>query len=187
MHKDVVISQFDCFPCDTRDNPKNWYAVYLRSKCEFISKLELLKKGIDVFLPTVKLLRQWKDRRKEMDFPLFPGYLFVHIQENIEARVQVLKTRGVVCLLSSSSGSPIPVPSSEIKNLVLVTRGERQLDVYTHLKEGHRVRVCRGPLEGAEGILHKKCANNTCLFVVNVEILGRCVGINIHADDIEPA
>jgi transcriptional antiterminator NusG len=162
-----------------------WFALYIKSRHEFVTDDELRKKEIETFLPSVKKWRQWKDRRKFVDFPLFPGYLFVHIRPNPEEFINVLKTRGAVTLVSSGAGSPTTVPPEEISSLRLLTESGRNFDIYPYLKEGTWVRVKRGPLKGAEGILEKK--DNQYMFLVNINLLGRSVGLKIYADDIEGA
>jgi len=161
----------------------NWYALYVKSRHEFVTESELRRKGIEVYLPAVKRLRWWKDRRKIIDFPLFPGYLFVHIQKRPEEFLNVLKTKSVVTLLSSDPGCPTSVSSEEIESLKLLIESGKELDIYPHLKEGTRVRVKRGPLKNAEGILKKK--EDQYMLLVNIELLGRSVGVKIYADDVE--
>ena len=161
----------------------NWYALYVKSRHEFVTESELRRKGIEVYLPAVKRLRWWKDRRKIIDFPLFPGYLFVYIQKRPEEFLNVLKTKSVVTLLSSDPGCPTSVSSEEIESLKLLIESGKELDIYPHLKEGTRVRVKRGPLKNAEGILKKK--EDQYMLLVNIELLGRSVGVKIYADDVE--
>ena len=161
----------------------DWFALYVKSRHEFVTNDELRKKEIETFLPSVKKWRQWKDRKKFVDFPLFPGYLFVHLYPDPREFVNVLKTRGAVTLVSSGTGQPTKVPPQEISSLRLLLDNEKKFDIYPHLKEGTWVRVRRGPLKGAEGILEKKDSSYT--FLVNVNLLGRSVGVKIDADDIE--
>ncbi len=162
-----------------------WFALYVKSRHEFVADSELSGKGIETFLPSVKKWRQWKDRKKLVEFPLFPGYLFVNISPNPEEFINVLRSRGAVTFVSMDSGHPTPVSPEEIHNLRLLIESGNDLDIYPHLKEGTWVRVRRGPLEGAEGILNKKEAQY--MFLINIKILGRSVGVKIHADDIEDA
>jgi transcription termination/antitermination protein NusG len=165
------------------DQNRKWYALYVKSRHEYVTQGELVQKGIDTFLPSVKKLRQWKDRKKFVDFPLFPGYLFVYMFESSEEYINVLRTRGVVRLLSTGMNRPTPVSSEEINTLKLLIESGQHLDVYPHLKEGNPVRIRRGPLSGAVGIINNRVDQS--IFVVNVDILGRSVGVNIYADDIE--
>ena len=163
----------------------NWYAIYVKSNHEFIAHDELSRKKIEAFLPTVRKQRQWKDRKKWIDIPIFPGYLFIHVQPSPEDYLNVLRTRGVINLLAAQPGCPTPVSPEEIISLKLVVESGTNVDIYPHLKEGTRVRVRRGPLQGAEGTLEKK--DDQYLFLVNIELLGRSIGVRIYADDIEEA
>jgi transcription termination/antitermination protein NusG len=162
---------------------KNWYALYVKSRHEYVTKNELVKKDVETFLPSVRKLRQWKDRKKWIDFPLFPGYRFIHISPRPESIVNVLKTRGAINLLSAAPGQPTPVMQEEISSLQLMVGSGKEIDIYPHLKEGTKVRVKRGPLRGAEGTLEKR--QDEYMFVVNIEMLGRSVGVRMYADDIE--
>ena len=144
-----------------------------------------MKKGIETFLPAAKKLSQWKDRKKWIEFPLFPGYLFIHIPPYPEVFLTTLKTRGAITILSTEPGNPTPVSPEEINSLRLLIESGKDFDVYPHLKEGDRVRVKRGPLTGAEGTL--KVKNDQYMFLVNIELLGRSIGVTIYADDIEAA
>jgi transcriptional antiterminator NusG len=130
-------------------------------------------------------LRQWKDRKKNVEFPVFPGYLFVSIAPRPEDFLQVVKTRGTVNLISLEPGHPTPVVPDEIQALKTVIESGRAFDVYPQFQEGMRVRVRRGPLLGAEGVLASKEEQH--LFFVNIEILGRSVGMKVSPDDIEQA
>jgi transcriptional antiterminator NusG len=163
----------------------DWFALYVRSRHEFVTNDELRKKGIETFLPSVKKWRQWKDRRKLLDFPLFPGYLFVRTYPNPEGFINVLKTKGAVTFVSAEIGRPTTVSLEEITSLMLLLESGKDFDVYPYLKEGIWVRVRRGPLKGAEGVLKKK--EDQYVFLVNINILGRSVGVKIYADDIENA
>jgi transcription antitermination factor NusG len=161
---------------------KSWYAIYVKSRHEFITFGELLKKGIDAYLPTVRRLRQWKDRRKSVEFPLFPGYLFIRISPEPGEVSNVLKTRGVMSLLCSEKGSPESLPNEEIDSLKLLLESGEEFDIYPHLREGTRVKVTRGALAGASGTVVKKEVNY--MFMVSIELLGRSLGVKIYAEDM---
>ncbi|MEW6585730.1 MAG: UpxY family transcription antiterminator [Nitrospirota bacterium] len=163
----------------------NWFALYVKSRHEFVTNDELRRKQVETFLPSFKNWRQWKDRRKLIDFPLFPGYLFVNIRPDSEVYLHVLKTRGAVTFVSLEPGYPTPVSPEEIDTLKMLIDSGKELDVYPHLKEGERIRVKRGPLKGAEGIFIRK--EQEMKFLVNIDILGRSVGLKIYADEIEDA
>jgi len=161
----------------------NWYALYVKSRHEFITQGELIRKGINNFLPSATKMSQWKDRKKQVELPLFPGYLFVYIKAYSEDYLQVLKTRGAVNLLALEPGVPTPIPEEEIDSLRILIESGQNIDLYPQLKEGTRIRVKRGPLHGAVGTLSQREDHH--LLVVNIDILGRSVGVKVYADDIE--
>lgn len=169
----------------TSEDGRRWYAMYVKSRHEFVIRDELAREEIPAFLPTIQRQRQWKDRKKLVDFPIFPGYLFVQLQPSLEAFFKVSKTRGVVRLLTTERGYPTPVPDHEIDSLLILLANSDELDIFPHLQEGAMVRVKRGPLQGAEGTLAVKGEKHR--FIVNIGILGRSVGVGIHPDDLETA
>jgi len=169
---------------NSHDFERKWFALYVKSRSDFVTERELNRKGIVTFLPRVKRPRQWKDRKKLVEFPLFPGYLFFQVVARHEYFLPVLKTKGAVTILSRTPGFPTLVPNSEIESLKAVVANEEIIDIYPHLKEGMHVRVCRGLLTGAEGVLQSR--EDHYLLMVNIEILGRSVAVRIFAEDVEP-
>ncbi len=162
-----------------------WFALYVKPRHEFVVSAELRRKGIDTFLPSVMKLRQWKDRKKEVSFPLFPGYVFTSVRPHPDEFARVIKTRGTVSFVSLNPGIPTPVDPAEIQSLRIMLESGQPLDIYPGLREGLRVRVKRGVFEGAEGVLVKR--KDVCLFIVGITLLGKSVGVPIHADDLEAA
>ena len=163
----------------------NWCALSVKSRHEFAVENELIAKGIEAFLPAFKKLRQWKDRKKLIDFPLFPGYLFIRAQSKPEELSAVIHTRGVVSVISGEAGRPVPVPEAEINALKLLVGSGAQIDIYPHLKQGVRVRILRGLLQGVEGVIASK--DGRFSLIVNIEILGRSVGFPLSPEDVAVA
>ena len=166
-----------------RESGRNWYALRVRSRHEFVTHSELRKKGIESYLPTVKKMSQWKDRKKLVEFPLFSGYLFANLDVNSQEYYSALKTKGAVSVLSLAGGRPAPVSSDEIHSLMILIDSGEKLDIYPHIKEGTRVRVKRGLLKGAIGTLTRKETN--CVFSVDITLLGKSIGAQVLADDVE--
>lgn len=160
-----------------------WYAVHVRSKHEFKVIERLNKTGIDSFLPVVERIRKWKDRKKLVDFPLFPGYLFVHIQKNYSDILTVLKTPGVVRFLCIVPGEPEPVPEEQIVSLRKLVESKKDIDPYPYLKEGEMVRIKSGPLAGVEGVLVEKYGQH--MLVLSVDVLQQGAAVKIAASDVE--
>lgn len=163
----------------------NWYAVYVKSRHEFAAETDLRRRGIETYLPLIRRLRQWRDRRKSIEFPLFPGYLFVRVEPNPVSLINVLRAKGVVRLVSANAGSPTPVPHAEMDSLKILVESGDEFDIYPYLQEGTRVLIKDGPLKGAAGRLVNKETRH--MFVVNIDILGRSVGVRAYAEDLEPA
>lgn len=170
---------------EPHETGKNWYVLRVRSRHEFVTHSELLRKGISSYLPTVRKMSQWKDRKKLVEFPLFPGYIFTSIDVNSQEYYSTLKTKGAVNILSLAAGEPAPVPCDEIDSLRILVESGEELDIYPHLKEGAKVLVKRGLLKGAKGVLTRK--ENLCMFSVDIVMLGKSVGAKVLADDVEPA
>lgn len=162
---------------------QNWYALHVRSRHEFVTTGELRQRGVEVFLPSVSRQSRWKDRTKVVSFPLFPGYVFVRIAPAAEEFLKVVKARGSVHFICLNPGHPTPIACSEIDALRTMLQSGVSLDVYPRLTPGTRVQVKRGPLTGAQGVLARR--ENEHEFCVNMDLLGRSVGLKINAEDIE--
>jgi len=160
-----------------------WYAVHVKSRHEFQVFDRLTGAGIETFLPFMKKLRKWKDRNKLIDFPLFPGYLFVHTGFAQQSKLAVLKTKGVARILASPDGAPEPVPEEQILALKRLVESGIRLDPHPYLQEGQRVRITSGPLSGVAGTLVKKTDRD--LLVLSVDIIRQSTSVTIDAADVE--
>ena len=161
--------------------PAVWCAVHTRYQHERLANELLESKGFETFLPTFARIHRWKDRKKEICEPLFPGYLFV--ADIGVRRMQVVITPGV-CSVICSGGAPATIPTHEIEAIRKVVAGPQRVEPYPYLREGERVRVVRGPLAGTEGILIRRgrCAR----LIVSVELLGRAAAVEIDGACVEP-
>jgi transcription antitermination factor NusG len=160
-----------------------WFAVNVRSRHEFQVFERLTMKGVEAFLPTIEKLRRWKDRKKMVSFPLFPGYLFVHIPKRAQEVFNVLKVKGIVNLLSASPGEPLPIPDEQITSLKIAVENSEELDPYPYLKEGQTVRIKEGPMKGVEGKLIEKPGRH--MLVLSVDVLSQGVALRIDASEVE--
>ena len=164
------------------DSQPNWYAVQTRSRHERIVCQHLMMRGFSLYLPTIVETHVWSDRRKKVEVPLFPGYVFVRLIAHNEWRVQVLRTPGVVRFVGCApEGSAIP--EEQIASVRTVV--ERNMDCVSHpfLKVGQRVRVCGGALEGVEGIFVKHNGSDT--LVISVDAIQRSLSVSIQGYDLE--
>ena len=163
--------------------PLRWYAIHVRSRHEFQIFDRLKLKGIEAFLPTVEKLRKWKDRKKLVTFPLFPGYLFVRTTEDTRNMLEVLKIRGVVNMICTLPHKPTPIPDEQITMLQKLVENREALDPYPYLTEGQNVRIIKGPMAGIEGILIEKLDKH--FLVLSVDVLRQGVALTINAADVE--
>jgi transcription termination/antitermination protein NusG len=164
--------------------PELWYAVHTRSHFERQVFAELTGNGFDGYLPSYEEEHQWKDRKKKVSLPLFPGYLFVRLRDQPAERLTVLKARGVVQIVGSG-GRIEPVTEEEVEAVRRVL--DARLACYGHpiLKAGMRVRVKRGILRGLEGFLIR--VKNQARLVISVNLIAQAVAAEIDIADVEPA
>jgi transcriptional antiterminator NusG len=162
----------------------HWYAVYTQPRHEYKVNDRLIKKKIETFLPLVERWSRRKDRRKRIQLPLFPGYLFVRSLMDPYSHLEILKTEGVVRILGSD-GKPVPIPEVQIVGIQTLIRNGVTITPCAYLKEGMRVRVVNGPLRGIEGILLKAQFQKHRL-VLSVDIIKESVSVEIDDFDVEP-
>lgn len=168
-------------PCYTEE-PLRWYAVHTRSNFEKRVASELGTKRLQCFLPAVEEVHQWKDRKKLVELPLFPGYLFVRMANSEEARLKVLHTNGTVRILGY--GTEIePIADEEIGAIRRLIGSKVPLLTQPFLREGAWVRVVRGPLRDVEGQLLE--VRKQTRLVVSINLLSRSVSTEIDARDAE--
>jgi len=166
-----------------KSQKKFWYAVYLKSKHEFKAEKKLREKDIDIFLPVIERIRQWKDRKKVVVFPLFAGYIFVNIPDDYDSILSILKTSGVVRFLTLE-GKPAPIPDEQIVSLKKLIENKGQIDPHPYISEGQQVRITNGPLAGVEGNLMEKLDHN--FLILSIDLIKQGAAVKIDAFDIEP-
>ncbi len=159
----------------------HWYVLQTRARHEKRVAEQLERRSCDLFLPLFREVHRWSDRRVQVEAPLFPGYVFVHLA--LPERRQAVYVPGVVRLLAFQ-GVPAPIPPEEI--IALRAAVEEHLAVWPHpyLRAGRRVRIMRGPLCGAAGILLRR--KNRTQVVLSVELIQRSVAVEIAAADVAP-
>lgn len=157
-----------------------WYAVYTRSRHEKKVAGGLKDKNIEVFLPLRSVINRWKDRRKEVQLPLFSGYVFVRVET--DQKLPVLQTAGVVTLIGNGS-NPMPIPEEQIESIQKLVDSGIRYDPYPYLKEGMRVIIKRGPLKGMEGVLIEKRKKH--LLVLSVDLIQQSAILQVDISDTD--
>jgi transcriptional antiterminator NusG len=161
--------------------PDRWFAVWTRSRHEQVVRTQLEEKRVPVFLPTMTRWSRWKDRRKQIEVPLFPGYVFARFDP--AARLGVLKCSGVVSIVSFN-GEPAPVPDHEIEGIRTLVESTLPYDPCPTIKTGARVEVVHGPLRGVIGRLTRK--GTQARLVLSVDLIGQAVSVQVDAADVQP-
>jgi transcription antitermination factor NusG len=159
-------------------NVHPWYAIRVRSRFEFVTLAVLGEGGYETFLPSYRGRRAWSDRMKEVEIPLFPGYLFCRFDAADPYRV--LNSPGVVNVVSVG---PRPLPVMSRRSRVFRKSAGRG-SPWPFLQVGRRVRVECGPLAGAEGIVLE--VKSVCRIVVSLTLLQRSVSAEIEREWIRP-
>ena len=158
----------------------HWYALQTRSRHEKVVRDQLAAKGIMHLLPLWRKRSVWKDRVKVIEVPLFGGYLFSYFA--LRDRVAVLETIGVVRIVGIS-GKPVPVPDEQIAAVRTMVEQRLPYDPHPYLAEGMRVRIKRGVLVGAEGILIAKKQKHR--LVISVDLIQQAVAVDVDSVDVE--
>jgi transcription termination/antitermination protein NusG len=156
-----------------------WYAIWTRSRHEQVVREQLEQKGYEAFLPTVARWSRWKDRKKRIEWPLFPGYCFARFAS--AERLPILKCSGVVNIVSFD-GEIAPIPEREIDGIRRLVESDLQFDPCPLIKEGSLVEVQHGPLAGVVGRLQRKGAH--ARLVLSVDLIGQAVSVEVDAADV---
>jgi len=162
---------------------EKWFAVHTHARHEKVVAQEVREQGITSFLPLVKQVRQWSDRRKLVEFPLFSCYVFVKLTPTNDQRMRVLRANGVLRFVGTH-GMGIPIPEEQIEAVRILV--EEQLPVCSHpfLKIGQRVRIRTGALAGVEGILVSRSGEQA--LVISLDAIQRSLSVRIQGYEIEP-
>jgi transcription antitermination factor NusG len=158
-----------------------WYAVRVRSRYEHTVGIHLQGRGYESFVPLYKGRHRWSDRFKEIDLPLFPGYVFC--QFSPLNRLPILSIPGVVNIVGVGR-TPVPIDESEIAAIQGAVKSGLPSRPWPFLEIGHRVRIEYGPLSGVQGILlgfrgHQR-------LVLSVTLLQRSVAVQVDEAWVQP-
>ena len=126
----------------------HWYALYTRPRVEKRVASILEEKEIRAFLPTRSVIRQWSDRKKVVEEPLFPSYVFVFA--DLAERYCSLQSKGVVRMVQFN-GRPAQIPEDQIETIYRILDQGYDPKPYQYLREGDEVEIVAGPLTGVKG------------------------------------
>ncbi|HXG34376.1 MAG TPA: UpxY family transcription antiterminator [Bryobacteraceae bacterium] len=158
-----------------------WFAVTVKPQHEKVAACALRQKGLEEFLPLYRARRQWSDRVKTLELPLFPGYVFCRFPALRKS--VVLATPGVRRIVGFG-GVPTPLEDAEIESIRAMITSGFGVGPWPYLRTGQRVRIEAGPLRGLEGLLVslKDCWR----VVVSLHLLQRSVAVEVERDMVRP-
>jgi transcription antitermination factor NusG len=158
-----------------------WYALKVRPRFERVVVAHLRSRGYDPFLPTYITKRQWSDRVKSLELPLFPGYLFCQL--DLKWRLPILTAPGVNYIVGVGR-SPEPVAEQEIESIRTIVSSGLYYEPYPYLTAGQLVRVERGALVGLVGRVVD--VKNSSRLVLSINMLMRSVSAEIDRSWVQP-
>jgi len=154
-----------------------WVAVQVRPNHERVAASHLDLRECEYFLPLYQSVRQWSDRKKELQLPLFPSYLFCRYSKSM--RSAILLNPSVVRILGCN-GEPEAVSDSEVEAIQRIVAAGLDCRPTEYIRTGDRVRLGSGPLEGLEGLV-TDTKEGKSRFVVSVTMLNRSVAVEVDA------
>ena len=161
------------------EEEKKWYALYTKPRWEKKIYASLIKKNIECWCPLQKIEKQWSDRKKIIEEPLFKSYIFVHIDMN--EKVKVLQTDGILNFVHYL-GKPAVIKEEEI-NLIKHYLLEKDVKISLISKEGYaestKIRVNHGVFMGKEGTVLKNMKKK---IFVKLESLGQVMVVEFPVE-----
>ena len=165
---------------ENNQGKKLWYAIYVRSKHEKNVHSALLNKGIESSLPLKTVIRQWSDRKKKVQLPMFRGYLFVKINLDKD-KFNVLQTPGVVKFIHFNNQIPV-IPKEQIFWLDALLSSESEINYETQYLPGNEAEVIAGPFKGLKGkVIKQKSVFRVLLWI---DIIMQGISVEIDSADL---
>ena len=159
-----------------------FYALRVRSNFEKTVVAHLTGRGYSPFLPAYKTKRMWSDRMREIEQPLFPGYVFCRFP--IESRLPVISVPGLIMIVGAGR-CPLPVDEHEIAEVRHVLEAGWPMEPWKFLESGDQVVIDQGALRGVGGIMVS--TRGECRLILSVTLLQRSVAVEIDRDWVRPA
>ena len=160
---------------------KKWFAIYVKSRSEKKVFKQLVDIEIESFLPLITRIKQWSDRKKKVEEPLFTSYVFVHITK--KEYYNVLHCNGVVKFISFE-GSPVVIPDKQIVAIKDFLSDEELHDIdYDNIKEGELVRIKSGHMADMIGRFVK--INGKHRVIIDIEAIGKSLPVNVPRSNVE--
>ena len=160
---------------------EKWIAVYTKSRHEKVVIQELENKNIEAYCPIFKERRQWSDRKRWVEFPLFRSYVFAKIE--LKNSLFVLQAMGVHHIIKFQGNISI-IPDEIIQNIKSMINGGFTIEQVKYFVKGDEVIVVDGPLKGMEGIVVN--IKNENKLVLKVAAIQQAIAVQIHPGYLKP-
>lgn len=167
-----------------RDATKVWRAIYVASRQEKKVNELLGKKGVESYVPLIKTMRQWSDRKKMVELPLLNGYVFAYITP--QEQEKTLQTKGVVNFVRIE-GKIATVRNSEIDQLKQLVELGYQMEatgIKRNYKEGDKIKITSGALKNIEGYVLN--TSDGSLLEIVLESIGQSIKVRLPEEIISP-
>jgi transcription antitermination factor NusG len=164
-------------PADVRQ----WFAVVVRPRSEKSVASHLRAKRVDHFLPMVTEKHRWSDRTKNVEVPLFSGYVFVNIVDEAARLLDILRVPGALHFVGLGRFAT-SIPSHEMESLQTLFQNNLPVAAHEFIQIGERVRVRGGCMDGIEGVLIDRRAGTLVLSLTTIQ---RSVAISIQGFSFE--
>jgi transcription antitermination factor NusG len=172
----------DVAPCSASDQAR-WFALHTRARHERVVEHRLREQGMETFLPTVREVHRWSDRKKTVEVPLFSCYVFVRCALSPDDRTRVYRVESALGFVGVR-GAGVPIPDEQIDGVRSVLSQTAPWRSHPFLKVGQRVRVCGGALDGVEGVFLSENGDHS--LVISVDVIQRSLAVRIDGYDVKP-
>jgi transcriptional antiterminator NusG len=157
-----------------------WFALRVKSNREKITGLALRGQGYEEFVPTFRRIRPQAGRRKAVDLPLFPGYVFGRFDQG--KRLPILMLPGVLHIVGVGK-EPRPIDTAEIASIRVIVNSPLSTEPVPFIDAGTRVKVVTGPLTGARGVILQM--RDDARLVASLTLLQRSISVQIDPRWVE--
>ncbi|HUM04366.1 MAG TPA: UpxY family transcription antiterminator [Terriglobales bacterium] len=169
-------------PAMMAEEPR-WFALHTRARHEKMVENRLREQGMETFLPTVKEVHRWSDRKKTVEVPLFSCYVFVRCALGTEDRNRIYRVDSILGFVGVR-GAGSAIPDEQIESVRSVLSQTAPWRSHPFLKAGQRVRVCGGALDGVEGVFLSENGDNS--LIISVDVIQRSLAVRIDGYDVKP-
>lgn len=167
---------------EIKENTKSWYLVYTKPKQETVAQQQLEQQGYATYLPMIMNAKRRNGRRRYVNEPFFPRYLFIHLDQTTDNWAPIRSTIGVSTLVRFGQ---MPTPVNE--EIIEAIRGRENSDglqrVEDEISKGVNVRILEGPMVGLEGVFVARTGEQRVMLLL--ELMGKSTRVQIDMEAIE--